>query len=128
VQAFVLMSLRRLDTADALLACLDPDDPLPQPGTPRLGAQGRCPSRRTWERRRAALPQSWPGRMGCRGRSLVTLLRPWARHGRAVAGARTRRATGGGVWPKKHREQGVVPHSSMETAAGWRQSGWHGWW
>jgi DDE family transposase len=35
--------------------------------------------------------------------------------------------TGGGVWHKKHREQGVVPHSSIDTVAGWNKLGWHGW-
>jgi hypothetical protein len=36
--------------------------------------------------------------------------------------------TGGGVWHKKHREQGVLPHRSIDTEAGWSKSGWHGWW
>jgi hypothetical protein len=69
-----------------------------------------------------------PGLIGCVGRQLVTLLRPWALSGRAVACDSTPLATGGGVWHKKHREQGVVPHSAIDTAAGWSPSGWHGWW
>jgi hypothetical protein len=36
--------------------------------------------------------------------------------------------TGGGVWHKKHRERGEIPHSSIDTQAGWSKSGWHGWW
>jgi hypothetical protein len=32
------------------------------------------------------------------------------------------------VWHKTHREQGVVPHSSIDPEAGWSTSGWHGWW
>jgi hypothetical protein len=59
---------------------------------------------------------------------LVTLLQPWARHGRAVAVDSTALETGGGVWHKKPREQGRIPHSSIATEAGWSTSGWHGWW
>jgi hypothetical protein len=33
----------------------------------------------------------------------------------------------GGVWHKKDREAGVVPHSSIDTEASWTKSGWHGW-
>ena len=128
VKALVLMIIRRLYTAYALLAFLDQDDPRPQQLRPLLYEHGRFPSRRTWERRRAALPQSLPGLIGCLGRHVVTLLRPWARHGRAVACDSTPLATGGGVWHKKHREQGVIPHSSIDTEAGWSKSGWHGWW
>jgi Transposase DDE domain len=32
------------------------------------------------------------------------------------------------VWHKTHREQGLMPPSSIDTEAGWSQSGWHGWW
>ncbi len=128
VKALVIMTIRRLYTAYALLAFLDQDGPLPRQWRPLLWEQGRFPSRRTWERRLAALPQSLPGLIGCVGRHLVMLLRPWATSGRAVACDSTPLATGGGVWHKKHREQGVVPHSSIDTEAGWSKSGWHGWW
>ncbi len=33
----------------------------------------------------------------------------------------------GGVWHQQHREAGIVPHSSLDTEAGWTKSGWHGW-
>jgi hypothetical protein len=128
VKALVIMIIRRLYTAYALLAFLAQDDPVPQQLRPLLWEQGRFPSRRTWERRLAALPQSLPGLMGCIGRSLVTLLQPWARHGRAVACDSTPLATGGGGGHKKHREHGVIPHSSIDTEAGWSKSGWHGGW
>ena len=128
VKALLIMIIRHLYTAYALLAFLEQDDPLPQQLRPLLCEQGRFPSRRTWERRLAVLPQSLPGLIGCVGRSLVTRLRPWATSGRAVACDSTPLATGGGVWHKKHREQGVVPHSSIDTEAGWSKSGWHGWW
>jgi Transposase DDE domain len=128
MKALVIMIIRRLYTAYALIAFLDQDDPLPQQLCPLLYERGRFPSRRTWERRLAHRPQSLPGLIGCGGRHLVALLRPWATHGRAVAFDSTPLATGGGVWHKKHREQGVVPHTSIDTEAGWSKSGWHGWW
>ena len=128
VKALVIMIIRRLYSAYALLAFLEQDDPIPQQLRPLLWEHGRFPSRRTWERRLAVLPQSLPGLIGCIGRHLVILLRPWVTHGRAVACDSTPLATGGGVWHKTHREQGVVPHSSIDTEAGWSKSGWHGWW
>ena len=56
------------------------------------------------------------------------MLKPWQHQGRAVSLDSTALATAGGVWHKKHREQGEVPHSSIDTEAGWSKSGWHGWW
>src|SRR5207302_964564 len=32
----------------------------------------------------------------------------------------------GGVWHKRDREAGVVPHTSIDTEAHWTKSGWHG--
>ena len=46
---------------------------------------GGFPSRRTWERRLAALPGTLPARIGCLGDDLVALIEPWASCGRAVA-------------------------------------------
>jgi hypothetical protein len=128
MKALVIMIVRRLYTAYALLAFLNQPDPLPRQLRALLGEPGRFPSRRTWERRLAALPPSLPGLIGYFGRHLVTLLQPWAKHGRAVAVDSTALETGGGVWHKKHREQGLIPHSSIDTEAGWSKSGWHGWW
>jgi hypothetical protein len=128
MKALVIMIIRRLPTAYALLAFLNQDDPLPQQLRELLYERGRFPSRRTWERRLAALPQPLPGLIGYFGCHLVARLQPWARPGRAVACDSTPLETGGGVWHKKHREQGVVPHSAIDTEAGWSTSGWHGWW
>ena len=89
--------------------------------------QGRYPSRRTWERRLRAMPDSLPAQIGCLGRHLVTVLAPWPQGGQAAAIDSTVLAACGGVWHKKHREAGVVPHSSIDTEAGWTKSGWHGW-
>lgn len=128
VKALVVMIIRRLYTVYTFLAFLDQDDPLPRQLRPLLSEHGRFPTRRTWERRLAALPQHLPGLIGCVGRALVRQLQPWATQGRAVAVDSTPLETGGGVWHKKHREQGVVPHTSIDTEAGWSKSGWHGWW
>jgi hypothetical protein len=110
------------------LAFLAPEEPLPQQLRPLLSAQGRFPTRRPWARRLARLPERLPGLIGCVGRSLGRLLQPWSIQGRAVAVDSPPRATGGGVWHKKHREPGVLPHTSIDTEAGWSKSGWHGWW
>jgi hypothetical protein len=95
---------------------------------PLLTAQGRCPTRRTWERRFAKLPARRPALLGCLGRHLVRWRRPWATQGHAAAGDRTPLRANGGVWHKNHRLAGAVPHASMDTAAAWSQSGYHGWW
>lgn len=128
MKAVVIMIIRRLYTAYALLTFLNHAAPLPRQLRALLSEQRRCPSRRTWARRLAALPPSLPGLSGGLGRHLVTLLQPWARHGRAVACDSPPLATGGGVWHKQHREHGGIPHSSIDTEAGWSKSGWHGWW
>jgi hypothetical protein len=52
---------------------------------------------------------------------------PWRGCGRAAAIDRTTLAALGGVWHKEHRLAGAVPHTSIDTAAGWTKSGWHGW-
>ena len=55
------------------------------------------------------------------------MLKPWESRGRAVALDSTVLQAKGGVWHKKDREAGVVPHTSIDTEAGWTKSGWHGW-
>ena len=88
---------------------------------------GRYPARRTWERRLAALPDTLPAQGACLGQHLVALLQPWAACGRAVAVDSTALRARGGVWHKKHREAGEVPHTSIDTEAHRTKSGWHGW-
>ena len=128
LKALVIMIIRRLYSAYALLRFLEQDDPVVIKLRPLLVEQGRFPSRRTWERRLARLPNTLPGLIGSSGRHLVAVLNPWAHQGRAVSFDSTALATGGGVWHKKHRELGEIPHSSIDTEAGWSKSGWHGWW
>ena len=94
---------------------------------PLLTQEGQRPTRRTWERRVAALVAGLPAIIGCLGRHLVTVLDPWRDHARAAAIDSTVLRAKGGVWHKKDRATGVVPHTSIDTEAGWTKSGWHGW-
>lgn len=128
IKALIIMIIRRLYTATSLLNFLDQETTLTQQLRELLTENGRFPSRRTWERRLKALPDTLPQQIGCLGRLLVELLQPWQHWGRAVAVDSTPLRAQGGVWHKKHREQGIVPHSSIDTEAGWSKSGYHGWW
>jgi hypothetical protein len=129
VKALVIMVIRHLYSAYSLLAFLEQETALTQQLRPLLqNPEGRFPTRRTWERRLKALPDSLPGLIGALGRHLVALIQPWAQLGRAAAVDSTMLRANGGVWHKKHREQGIVPHSSIDTEANWSKSGYHGWW
>ena len=128
VKALVLMIIRRLSTAWALSAFLQQADPVVTPLRPLLTEHGRFPTRRTWERRLARLPVTLPGLIGRLGRHLVGRLNPWAQQGHGTACDRTMVRAHGGVWHKKDRDAGVVPHSSIGTEAHWSKSGWQGGW
>ena len=127
MKALVIMIVRHLRTVHELLAVLE--QPTTEMQTLRwLLCEGACfPSRRTWERRFKRLPQSLPAQIGSLGRELVRLLDPWKSCGRAVAIDSTILRARGGQWHQKHREQGVVPHTSINQEAHWTKSGWHGW-
>jgi hypothetical protein len=127
LKALVIMLIRRLPKVHLLLAVLDEPTPEMQRLRALLTEQGHYPTRRTWERRLRALPATLPAQIGCLGRYLVDHLRPWHDCGRAAAIDSTVLRAQGGVWHKKHREAGIVPHSSIDTEAGWTKSGWHGW-
>jgi hypothetical protein len=128
VKALVIMIIRRLYSAYSLLAFLDQETALTCALRPLLIEQGRFPSRRTWERRLARLPQTLPSLIGCLGAYLLAQLNPFAHEGRAAAIDSTALRAKGGVWHKKDREAGVVPHSTIDTEAHWGKSGYHGWW
>jgi hypothetical protein len=127
LKALVIMSVRHLHTVHELLTVLDQPTPEMQLLRTLLTEQGKYPCRRTWERRLAALPDTLPAQIGCLGRHLVALIQPWIECGRAVAIDSTVLQARGGVWHKKDREAGVVPHTSIDTEAHWTKSGWHGW-
>jgi hypothetical protein len=127
LKALVIMIVRRLRTAYELLAVLDQPTAEMQRLRQLLTVGERFPSRRTWERRLNRLPNTLPAQIGALGRTLVTLLQPWATCGRAVAIDSTPLAARGGVWHKKHREAGIIPDTRIDTEAHWTKSGWHGW-
>src|SRR5262247_3012717 len=127
LQALVIMIVRHLHTVHALLSVLAQPTPEMQTLRAVLTVDGRFPTRRTWERRLQALPTTLPAQIGCLGRALVAMLRPWASCGRAAAIDSTVLRARGGVWHQKDREAGIVPHTSIDTQAHWTKSGWHGW-
>jgi hypothetical protein len=127
LKALVVMIVRHLHHVHELLAVVaEPTGEMEQVRS-LLTQEGRFPCRRTWERRLAAIPDRLPGQIALLGGCLVTQLQPWAQCGRAVAIDSTVLTARGGVWHKKHRDAGVVPHTSIDTEAGWTKSGWHGW-
>ena len=127
LKALVIMIVRHLHKVHELLTVLEQPTAEMQTLRSLLVEKGRYPSRRTWERRLKGLPESLPAQIGCLGRHLVALIQPWATCGRAAAVDSTVLRANGGVWHKKHREKGVVPHTSIDTEAHWTKSGWHGW-
>lgn len=98
LKALLIMLVRRLHIVGELLAVLE--EPTPEMRSLRglLSERGRFPSRRTFERRLKALPETLPEQIGCLGRHLVALLRPWEKSGRAVALDSTVLRARGGVW------------------------------
>jgi hypothetical protein len=127
LKALVIMVLKHLPTVHALLAVLEQDAPEMRHLRGVLTTDGRFPSRRTWERRLAAVPIALPAQIACLGHHLVDLIEPWQHCGRAAAIDSTPLPARGGVWHKRDREAGVVPHTSIDTQAHWTKSGWHGW-
>jgi Transposase DDE domain len=125
LKALVLMVVRRLPKVHTLLEVLA--QPELRPIRDLLTERGHFPSRRTWERRLRALPDSLPARVGLLGRCLVEVLEPWRDGGRAGAIDSTVLRAPGGVWHRTDRERGIVPHTSIDTEAHWTKSGWHGW-
>jgi hypothetical protein len=127
MKALVIMIVRRLHKVGELLGVLEEESAQMREVRQLLFEGGRFPSRRTFQRRLKALPNSLPDQIGCLGRYLVEVLKPWESSGRAVAIDTTTLQAKGGVWHKKDKEAGVVPHTSIDTEAGWTKSGWHGW-
>jgi hypothetical protein len=74
-----------------------------------------------------AIPDTLPRQIACLGNFLLNLLGLWAKVACAAAIDSTVLRARGGVWHKKDREKGEVPHTSIDTQAHWTKSGWHGW-
>lgn len=129
IKALVIMIVRRLYSAYSLLSFLEQETSLTaQLRNLLTDEKGRFPSRRTWERRLAALPSDLPGLIGAMGRYLVKLIKPFKKYGRASALDSTALRAKGGVWHKKDRQAGNLPHTSIDTEAHWSKSAHHGWW
>jgi hypothetical protein len=127
LKALIIMMVRHLRKVHELLAVLAEPTAELQALRVLLTEQGGYPTRRTWERRLQAMPATLPTQIGCLGRYLAALIQPWGACGRAVAIDSTILLANGGVWHKKDRDKGGVPHTSIDTAAHWTKSGWHGW-
>lgn len=128
IKAVVIMVVRRLYSAYALLAFLEQDTELTRQLKALLTVDGHFPTRRTWERRLDGLPAELPALIGRLGRLLVELIQPWATTGRAVVLDSTPLRAKGRVWHQKDRREGHVPHTTIDTDAHWCRSGYHGWW
>jgi hypothetical protein len=122
-----MMIVRPLHTVHALLSVLAQPTSEMQVLRAVLTVDGRFPTRRTWERRLHTIPATLPAQIGCLGRALVVMIQPWATCGRAAAIDSTLLRARGGVWHKKDREAGLVPHTSIDTEVHGSKSGWHGW-
>ena len=128
LKALVIMIVRRLHKVNELLTVLaEPTQEMAHLRHLLSDDQGRFPSRRTWERRLSTLPGTLPAQIGCLGRHLIDRIEPWSDCVRAAAIDSTVLRALGGVWHKKDRAAGVVPHASIDTEAHWTKSGWHGW-
>ncbi len=127
VKALVIMVVRRLSRVHELLRALEQPTPEMRLLRQLLSENGRYPSRRTFERRLSKIPQTLPAQIGLLGRYLVFLLEPWKTCGRAVAIDSTLLRALGPVWHNKHKRQGIVPHSRIDTQAAWTFNPWHGW-
>jgi Transposase DDE domain len=128
VKALAVMIIRRLHSSHALLAFLEQDDIVARRVAELLCEGGRRPSRRTFERRLEAVADRLPELIGMLGRCLVEAVLPERDRTLIAAADSTALRTCGGVWHRKDREAGQVPHTSIDCEAGWSKSGWHGWW
>jgi hypothetical protein len=130
LKALVVMMVRHLHNVHELLGVLAQPTAEMQQLHALLCEQGRFPTRRTWERRFKALPDTLPAQIGWMPRHLLDLIQPWLTSGRAVAIDSTILRARGGVWHQKHREKGEIPHTSIDTEARLPQIGlaWMGLW
>ena len=124
LKALVIMLVRHLRRVHELLAVLAEPPAAMQTLRALLTAQGRYPTRRTWERRLKAMPATWPAQIGCLGRYLVALIQPWASYGCAVAIDCTILLANGGVCTRKtgtrasYRTRRLTPQPTGPNPAG----------
>ena len=84
LKALLIMIVKRLHKVGELLSVLEEPTTTQRTQMVRdlLKEGRRFPSRRTFERRLEALPESLPDQIGCLGRYLVEVLKPWESRGR----------------------------------------------
>lgn len=87
----------------------------------------RAPSRRTIKRRFKQLPKVVAWLMPCIAKYAYERLchkvfnLKWQFADKSIFRAK------GGLWHKKHKDAGIVPHSSIDTDASWAKSPYHKW-
>jgi hypothetical protein len=120
LKALIIMVMRHLASAHALLAVLEQPSPEKQQLRGLLMEAGRYPARRTFERQLATIPDTLPAQITCLSQHLLASIQPWDQMGRAVAiGSTVIHAFGGAVWHKRDRGEGQVPHTAIDTEAHW---------
>jgi hypothetical protein len=125
LKALVIMIVQQVHTPCGLLAILEQPTAEMQLLRKELSLpDGRFPCRRTWKRRLDSIPETLPAQIACLGGCLLQSLGLWAKTACAAAIDSTVLIARGGVWHKKDREAGVVPHTSIDTEAHWTKSGW----
>lgn len=128
LKAAVIMTLKKFSKVYEFLTTIHEPTPEMQALRQHLTQEDRMPTRRTFERRLSSLTDHLPDIIARIGAFLVVLLSVWRECGRAVAMDSTvMHAKDNAVWHKKHQETGEVPHTRIDTQAGWTKSGWHGW-
>jgi len=128
LKAAVIMILKRFSKVYELLTTINEPTVEMQQLRQYLTQEQKMPTRRTFERRLACLADLLPCIIARVGALLVVLLGVWQQSGRAASMDSTViHAKDNAVWHKKHQETGEVPHSRIDTQAGWTKSGWHGW-
>lgn len=126
LKTLVIMIVRQVHNPSGLLAILAQANEDMQTLQQELRLPDGCfPCRRTWECRLASIPHTLPAQIACLGCFLLELLGLWAKAACAAIDSIGLIARGG-VWHKKDREKGQVPHTSIDTEAHWTKSGWHG--
>lgn len=126
LKALVIMQVRKLSCVGELLAVLKEPTQEMQTLKHLLTKQGLYPSRRTFERRLAALSALLPEQINCFGRFLLEELAVFSTCGRAVAIDSSLLRAKGPVWHQKARRAGHLPSTRIDQEAHWGKSGWHG--
>ena len=127
LKAVIIMIVKHLHKVGELLSVLEEPTEEMQRLRKLLTQEGRYPSRRTFERRLKQIPETLPAQIRCLAQHLLSCIKPFDTCGRAAAIDSTVLPAKGGVWHKKDRERGVIPHTSIDTEAHWTKSDYHGW-